>query len=193
MHEKKKYFWSILVLIILGSVLALFYFSRLPTTNNILYEKGYTIQNQEKFNFTMSIPNSALSKEIYLADGKKFKKNEIIVYQTDTISIYLEKIIPTNCDEGHLYFFFNCKHKCPKSGKILLTKKKSDQGYSRFFGLSNNILKTNESNYENSVFLVGGGPEEQFMLDIPADICKNTSGSIKIDAYCNCITYAKNT
>ena len=159
--------------------------------SDISSEKNYNIINQETFEFTISIPKSALPDAIYSSEGYEFKENEVIVYQTETTSIYLEKIMLANENDEYLYFMFNCSYNLPDSGTILVPYKKSDKGYNFCISLRSKDLTDEKYTYPEAVSVRGRGPSEQFAFYVSTDACKKAIGTIMIEASCNKLTYEK--
>ena len=184
---KKKIIVSISLVLLVGICISgIFLNDRLFETNihDITSEKKYRILNQEKIEITLSVPKSKLSEAIYSSKGQSFAENEIVVYQTDTTSIYLDKIMLSKESHAQLYFIFNCSYYLPDEGTILVPyKKNDDKSYSYEIDLASKDLTDDTTTYPEAVGLRGQGPSEQFVLYIATDVCKKAIGTMNIDSY----------
>ena len=160
--------------------------------DDIMSEQKYTIQNQENVEITLNIPKEILSEAIYTSEGQSFSENEAIVYQTDTTSIYLEKVFLSNDRNKHLCFMFNLFYNLPKSGTALAPLVRTDNGYSNDgFGLVSRVLADDVTTYPDALFISGKGPSQLFTIAVSADACKKAEGTMKIDLFINQLTYYK--
>jgi hypothetical protein len=164
-----------------------------PSIDDIIYEKHYTIQNQERFDFTLSVPVSALTEAIYSAEGQTFAKNDAIAFQTETTSIYLKKAMVSNESDALLYFIFDFAYDLPSSGTLLVPYQKVGRAYRDYLGLSNDDTTDDEIVYPDTVSLRGYGPSKQFTFYVAADVCKSAVGTLKFDVFCNEIAYSSIT
>lgn len=161
--------------------------------SDVMSEKRFTIKNQEDVEVTLSIPMSELSESIYTSEGRSFSENEVVVYQTDTTSIYLEKVFLSH--DGYLCFVLNHSYELPDSGVVLVpySKKKSSStaSYRGILGLVSREVSDDKTTYTEAVSVTGHGPSEIFSFAIPVEICKKLEGTMKIDLFTNQVTYAR--
>ena len=168
------------------------------TLDNILNEKGYTIEKQKLCNLTLSIPVDSLPDSIYSNEGLNFSKDDIIAYQNDTSVIYLEKVQFANEGDDQLFFIFNCSYDLPESGSILFPYEVADnevagKSYSTGIYIKSETLTDDAGSYDDAINFRGIGSGEQFAFYVSTDVCKNAVGSIKIEILCNELTYYKGT
>lgn len=157
---------------------------------DITTEKNHSIQDQKKTKITLSVPISKLSEKIYSSNGQRFAENEIIVYQTDTTSIYLYQAMLSNESDEDLYFLFNCSYHLPDDGTILIPYKVNDnKTYTDELDLASYDITDDASTYAETVHLRGRGPAEQFAFYVSADVCKKAIGTMNIDVLINQLTY----
>lgn len=190
---KKKILISVVLVLLSGVCIStLLLRDRLFETSiqDITSEQNYTIQAQEKTAVTLSIPKSKLSDAIYTSEGQSFSENEIVVYKTDTTTIYLEKVMLSNESNEQLYFVFNCSYDLPDDGAVLVPyKKNDDKSYSYEADLGSKDLTDDTTTYPEAVRLRGQGPSEQFVYYISADVCRKAVGTIRINSFMNRMTY----
>ena len=161
-----------------------------PITN----EQGYKITGQEEYDFTVSIPKSELPDSIYTSEGHTFDKDEIIVYETETTTIYLESV---NLHfETHLRFCFGFFFTAvPDNGSIFLPcrVRNGATGVLRTYYecLRNNDLTDSTKVYSDAVFNFGGHTEKQLSFYVLPDVYKEAEDVINIEAYVIELTYEK--
>lgn len=156
---------------------------------DITSEKGYKIINQETFDFAISIPKALLPDTCYTSEGHSFEENEVIVYQNETSSVYLEKVMLANEGDDRLYFMFNYSYDLPDSGSLLLPYQKTDNGYTYVINLQSKDLADSTHTYQDVVGLRARGPSEQFAFYVSTDVCKKATGTMTIKALCNQLTF----
>ena len=163
-----------------------------PKLKLITSENGYIITNQENVDFVISIDSSRLPESVFTPQGHTFKKNEVIVYQTETTTIYLENAMLSNESGELLYFSFDFDYDLPDAGTILTTY--------RFLGNNSatSVAKPSGSEitddagvHPDSVSLRGNGPGNKFVFYIASETCKNAEGVMTIGARCNQLSYIK--
>ena len=190
---KKKWLLRMMSSFILFLVLfTIIEYQNTPSLKNILNEKGIIIINQEEYPCTLSIPHSIITENAYLSSGQKFKTNEVIVHQTETSSIYLEKIMLSNESDSFLYFIFNFKNTYPDAGEVILPYLKTEYGYTNFSKLASKTLATETQEYKDAVSLRAQGPGTEFTFYVSADACRSAEGVLKIEAIFNNLTYTLN-
>lgn len=191
---KKKLFMCILdVVVIIIAILGLCFKDELLAIklDKIVEEDGYTIVGQESCDITLVIPKDELPDDIYTSEGHIFEEDEIIVYQTDTTTIYLEKVMLANEGDEQLYFMLNCSYDLPESGNIVLPYTVSEEGYSFDINLRNKALTDSVRKFPDALGMRGQGPEEQFAFYVSTDVCKAATGMMKIEAVANELSYAR--
>ena len=188
---KKPAVWVVLIAVLACIVLAVGLLTNPSAThlNEIIGEDGYTILNQEKHEFELTISKSALPDSIYSEKGCDFEENEVIVYSTDTTKIYLMHAQLANEGNDRMYFEFNYSYEYPDSGQILLPYQVKEEGY--FVNLMSKNISDSVAVYENAVALRGHGPGERFTLYIDTEVCQTASDYLVIPVFCNALTYTK--
>ena len=199
MNYKRPTFWGIAMAISSCVVVAVCFLTdpRGIKIKDITHEKEYTITRQVKKDLTLSIPKASLPDAIYTNEGYTFEENEIVAYQTDTSTIYLEQVMLSNEGAEYLYFIFNYSYNLRESGSVLLPYEIKGTGddwlYSPFAQPSSNTLMDDVRIYEDTVHLRANGPSEQFAFYVAADACKAADGTIRIQMICNELSYVKNS
>lgn len=160
---------------------------------NITTQRNYTITKQEDFDFTISIPKSTLSDNIYTSEGCEFEKDEVIVYETETTTICLEKIMLANESDDRLYFMFNYSYNLPDSGCILLPYKMTDKKYTSTnrINLRSKDITDQNTTYPEATSLRSLEHNNEFSFYVLTDVCKRAIGDIKFDVSCNKLSYVK--
>lgn len=188
LNYKKPAFWVIAAALAFCVILPVFFLTNpiSATVDNIINEKNYIITSQEKYNITLTVPKSLIKESAYTEKGQKFKKNEVIAYQTNTTTVYLQKIAVSKRGDEELLFIFNCSYgSIDKNNSILLPYTKINNGIEACVGLN-----SGDSAKDNvSVWL--SGPDEQFGYSISKEEIDNSAEDIKIYAFINKLTYVK--
>jgi len=162
------------------------------TRQKIFGQDGYVITEQKKVDITLSIPKDVLPDSIYTDEGHEFEKNEVVVYQTDTTTIYLKRIQLSNESENLLYFAFDYSHDFPETGTILtVTKVNENRTFSSSVGVRSKVLKDSKGSFEKAVSDRGNGPGDQVWFYVSAEACKAATGVMQIDMYCNELSYVE--
>lgn len=192
LHYKKPTLWIIITALVLSLVVAIAFLTNPLSTNVscIVNETGYRIVNQKQYSFTITIPKHVLTEKAYTSQGQKFNKNEVVVYENDTSSVYLEKVMLSNEGEDKLYLMFNyAYHDIDRYHSILLPYEKKDNGFSLCVGLLSGHIADATGIHRESVSIRGNGPDEKFAFYALTDVIKSASEFIKIGAVCNELTY----
>lgn len=190
--KRKRFAVCISIVIICICVIGIYMKSGPVKTDDPIttLENNDMIQNQERVEFTISIPKSELSESIYSPEGQSFSENEIVVYQTETTSIYLQKVMPLAEDDSQQVFLFNFSYDLPATGSFL-TPYLAENGAARtYFGLINSDLTDDHKIYTGAVSLRGHGPDKQIEFYIDADVCKKVVGTMGFRMYCNKVSYS---
>ena len=139
---------------------------------DITSEDGYRITQQQAADITLAVPMDALPDDIWQEDGHTFAPEEVVAYRTDTTTVYLDYVMPSNEDDEKLYIALACAYDLPESGTILLPYKVKDSTV-----------------YPDAVSLRGQGPGEKFAFYLSADVCRQAEGTLEIQVSCNELTY----
>jgi len=194
LHYKKPAFWVVAAALTAFVILAVCFLTNPPTASldKITGQQGYTIQQQTRANLTLSVPKEAIP-DIAYTEGHSFEKDEVIAYQTDTTSIYLERVQPANEGDDKLYFFFNCAYDLPDSGRILLPYwQKQDDTVTYGLNLNSRDLRDSVTVYPNAVSVRSHGPGEQFGFYVDTTVCKAATGILQFQVFCVELHYVKN-
>lgn len=198
LNYKKPAFWIVAASVIACVVVAVCFLTnpRGIKIEDITQEKGFTIAKQVKTDITLSVPKALLPDDIYTKEGCSFEENEVIAYQTDTSTIYLDRVMLANEGDEYLYFIFKCSYDLPESGSILFPYQikgtRDHLLYSPVVMASSRTLTDDRRAYEDAVRLRGSGPDEQFTFYVDTEACKVAEGTIQIQMICNELTYVKN-
>ncbi len=196
LNNKKLVVYITFALALVGAVVLLLVRSKsfAGTIENVFAEENYTIISQVPCDLTLSIPRNSIPEEAFTEEGYTFSENEIIAYQTETTSIYLEHVQLSNESDDDLYFSFNCYYKLPESGSFISSYYKTQEGWYRSdVSLKSKNLRDDVTAYEDTLAVRGHGPGQRFAFYVSADACKGAVGTIYIDVNsCYEITYHKN-
>ncbi|MGN0493033.1 MAG: M56 family metallopeptidase [Acutalibacteraceae bacterium] len=188
LNYKKPAFWIIAAALALCVILPVAFLTNpiSATLDNIINEKNYIIASQEKYNVILTVPKSVINESAYTEKGQKFKKNEAPVFETNTTTVYLKKIMLSNSSNNELFLIFDCSYgSIDKNNSVLIPYTKIKNGTNSCVGLnSGDIAKENVSVWSS-------GPDEQFGFSVAKETLKNSPEDIKIYAFLNKLTYAK--
>lgn len=168
------------------------------TSQRILEENGYTITDQHPCTVTLSIPKERIPEDAYTEEGHTFEKNEVIAYQDDTTTIYLQEIVGyshSEEEEGPLGLVFNCDYRFSESGSFLSPTIKEGKGsnssYRSSIELKNQSLQDDARVYQDAILIGGSGPNQQFLFYVPSNVLKKAVGSLRFQIVCSELTYRK--
>ena len=162
------------------------------TSQRILEEDGYAITDQRPCTVMLSISKEQIPEDAYTQEGHTFGKDEVIAYQDETTTIYLESIQLANEGPEFLYLIFNTSYDLPESGSILSTVyKNSDGSYRSDSDIRARSLRDDRNTYEDAVGIRSEGPAQMFTFYAETDVFKQAEGTVQFDHYCNQITYRK--
>ncbi len=186
---KKIFIWMSSIAIIIILVLGATYYSTRNDISEIMHERYNKILQQEMTEISLLISKDTFSEKAYTSEGQTFSEDEIIVYQTDTTSIYLEKVMLSNEDDEQLYFLFDCTYNIPKGKNQCIIHvpfdKHPTKGYSSALSLINNVLSDDETSYSDAVAIRGHGPSAKFAFYVSKEVCQQSVGIMKIDVNIN--------
>lgn len=185
---KKLCIWTLVVLMII-LVFAVTCYSTRNDISEIMQEENYSIVQQEMIGISLLISKGKFSEAAYTSEGQTFSEDEIIVYQTDTTSIYLEKVMLSYEDDEQLYFLFDCSYNLPQNKNQCIIQvpfdKDQKKGYSSALSLINNVLSADEISYSDAVTIRGYGPSAKFAFYVSKEACQNAVDNMKIDVNIN--------
>lgn len=162
------------------------------TLSNITKENGFTILDQREREIAISIPTAALPDSIYSAEGHTFEKDEIIVYQTLTTTIYLDNIRFSNEGEDKLYFKFNIEYTFFNTGTLTLLHQMTEDGAVFSNWMRDMTLTDDETFYFGAVSIRGVDGNTSLTLYVDTEVCKKAVGSLNFTvAGFNDLTYAR--
>ncbi len=159
---------------------------------DITSEDGYRITQQQAADITLAVPMDALPDDIWQEDGHTFAPEEVVAYRTDTTTVYLDYVMPSNEDDEKLYIALACAYDLPESGTILLPYKVKDSSANITSGEVNAASRDVTADgtvYPDAVSLRGQGPGEKFAFYLSADVCRQAEGTLEIQVSCNELTY----
>ena len=192
LHYQKPTFWVFLMTIAACFMVTVCFLANpiKPTIGYILSNDYYTVLTQNQANITLTIPKTALPDAIYTQSGHEFKKDEAVVYQTDTTAIYLYKAMISNESDDWLYFIFDFSYDFSNHGKVL-SPIAYYGGYYNTLQLRNKDLRDNSQVYPEALDIRGHGPGTMFAFYVSVDACKAAKENIYIDVSCDELIYAK--
>ena len=157
--------------------------------DEVLSEEGFHLSGLEPVILTLTVPKEVLSAEAYTHEGREFAENEVIVYQSETSSIYLTGIMQSNEEEDTLYFLFDYSYNLPEQGVLLTPFKFLDGKLEAIMRVPSTDLTSGGTVYENAVSIRGIGPSNMFALHVSADACRDASEALKLQAWGYPISY----
>lgn len=196
LNYKKPAFWIVLLAVILCIMVAVCFLTDpiKPNLEDILYQNRYQVLVQAEQHLDISIPKSALPEDIFSAEGHTFGEKEVIVYRTDTSTIYLKKAQLSNESDDQMYFTFDISYDFPKVGTILLPTRVEvgTRTSTNSFNLDSRMLCDGSIYFDNAVSVRGQNGLTQFVMYIDTDAVKQARGDLTFQMYMNQLTYARN-
>ena len=144
-----------------------------PNLNSIMEEKFCTILAHCPQSVKLNVPLDVLTEEAFTNAGQEFEKEEVVVYRTETSTIWLSSVMPANEGGEQMYFSFNISHKLSKAGTILVI---------------DSYFKLNKT---EDVSLRGVDPGQSFVCCVDTETARNNEESLEISLTMDQITYAK--
>jgi len=150
--------------------------------NKITQQKGYTITNQNEKAIKVTINKKKLPINIDFAQGVSFAKDDIILYQTDTSTMYLKSIEYANSDTEFLSLTFDFDYVLPEEAKIIVPYnvliKDNKISYSWGVAPYSKQVKDISKVFDNAISLHGTGPSEQFSIYLKANVFSEAKDEI---------------
>jgi len=194
LNYKKPAFWMIVLAVSVSGTLAVVFLTN-PVTSDvskIVDEKGYHILEQKPYEFAVTIPKDVLNEKAFTNEGQTFEKNEVIVYETETTNIYLEKVMLSNESEEWLYLVFNCSyHDLDKNESVILPYKRSEKGYTGVIEPKSENLADAMVIYDEAISMRGRGPSELFAIYADAKVVRNAWKYMEVKFVANELIYQK--
>lgn len=164
------------------------------SVQDITDQNGYTITAQSKHTYTITIPKEKLPDSIYTPEGHIFEENEVVVYETETTTVWLENVQLSNESEEQLYFKFNFSYRdLPESGAILRMYRENGNGTASSFSDLSWLAVTDDAAgfYPHAVTLRGQGPGESITYYMSTNVVREAVGSIRFESWCYEVEYKK--
>ena len=187
---KKPTLWVVVIAILVCAILAAcFLTDPIPTSvYNILEGRGYTVLANCPQTVELSVPSGRFTEEAFTSEGQHFKEKEIIVYETDTTTIWLSDVMLSNESDEQLYFTFDISYDFPAVGTALTAQ---NSIFDSYFGLNSKSVTGYSVIYQDAVSLRGTGPEQAFTLYVDTDVVRTEDGWLGFSVTMNQVTYAK--
>ena len=192
MNYKKPAFWVIVPAVILCVVVAVCFLTNPmePSIGDIISQDNYTVLTKNQVDVTLTISKADLPDDIYTKAEHEFGKEDIVVYQTETTTIYLCNALLAPKNDDLMYFLFDFSYDFSNYGKVL-SPIGYDGAYSDVLHLRSRDLRDNSNIYPDTVNTLGHGPGTQFAFVVSVDACKAAEENILIDVVCDEIIYSK--
>ena len=194
LNYKKPAFWIIMIAILFSCALAVAFLTN-PVSRDvdrIVKEKGYHIVEQIPYEFTATIPKDVLTEAAFTKEGQRFKKDEVIVYATESTNVYLEHVLLSNGSEEWIDLIFNFSyHDLDRQDSVILPYKISEKGYTFTINMKTEELADGMVIYDRAVSIRGHGPEEKFTVCADAKIVKNALRYMAVKLVANELVYSK--
>ena len=195
MNYKKPAFRLILVAVIACVFLAVCFLTnpKESVADDIYANKGYTVIYQQPIELTLSVDKTLLPDTIYTAEGHVFEEGEVVTYQTDHTTIYLQKVMLSNESDEQLYFLFDYFYDISNYGSLISPFYVKDKNgvVSTYMSLISRDLKDGKNTYPEALSVRGQGPGEVIAFYVSKDACKAAEEKIEIQIKCNQIFYAR--
>ena len=196
MYYKKPTFWIIIVSICICTIVAVCFLPnpKEPMMHDIYAHKGYTVLYQQPIELTLSVDKTLLPDAIYTKEGYEFEEGEVVAYQAEQTTIYLQEVVLSNESDEELYFVFNCSYNISNYGSLISPFYAKDKKgvVSTYMSLSSRDLKDGRNTYPEALSVRGQGPGEIMIFYVSKDACKAAEEKIEIPIKCNQIFYARN-
>ena len=183
LHYKKPAFWLMFFATMATCILAVLFLTS-PVTSDIhviTEEKGYEIINQEAYDLLLEIPKEILVEEVYSREGKEFESDEVIVYESETSTIYVKQILQSGDETNRLDFIFDISyHDLDKYNEVIVPYEISDLGYTFMIKARDEAAMTR-----------GTGPESSFTFTINIDLVQQSEDKMVLGLTANELTYRK--
>ena len=205
--KKQKNRWICLVLAIVLAVSAVgcsFIGTRKITLENIFEQKGFTILSQEEKDIELSFPSDKLPtyQEVATAETAELMvtQRNITAFQKGASTIRIEKIgvygrRPAGLNKDVLYICFTVQHELTDANTLLSISRVENTGEevtsSWIFAISDGIVYDENGAYEDSVDMIGYGPDDKFFAVMDASFYAQLSGEIKFSVHLNEIVYER--
>ncbi|WP_312699015.1 hypothetical protein [Sedimentibacter sp.] len=174
MRRNTKFIVLIAVLICLDIALILIRGLLNPSLNKITEQKGYTITNQTEKSIEITLDKKELPSDLNFDKSISFKKDDIIIYQTDTSTMYLKSIDYANSDTEYMSLTFDFYYDLPQEGTIIVPYDviKEHDGTSYLFVIATDSEQARDKSkvFDDAVSIHGQGPSEQFNVYLKKDV-----------------------
>lgn len=196
MRRNTKFIVLIAVLICLDITLILIRGLLNPSLNKITEQKGYTITNQVEKSIEIVLDKKELPSDLSFDNSISFKKDDIILCQTDTSTMYLKSIEYANSDTEYLSLTFDFYYDLPQEGTIIVPydviKEHDRTSYSFGLNMTTGQAKDKSKVFDKAVSMNGQGPSEQFSIYLETDVLIEAEDEISfvVDKF-NELSYTK--
>ncbi len=181
-----KFIVLIAVLICMIIILILIRALLNPTLNKITEQKGYMITNQTEKSIEIILDKKELPSNIDFDESIAFEKGDIILYQTDTSTMYLKSIEYVNSDTEYLSLTFDFYYDLTEEGTITVPYEvliEHDKVlYSGGVFLYSEQARDKSKVFDKAVSIHGQGPSEQFSIYLRTDVFTQAKDEISFVA-----------
>ncbi|MBQ8239099.1 MAG: M56 family metallopeptidase [Oscillospiraceae bacterium] len=196
LNYKKPAFWIVVLAIILCGVVAVCFLTDPVslTVHDILESDDYTILAQCDQYVDLIIPLDVLNQIKSSEDGCEFHEKEVVVFESDTSTIWLRSTQYANEGAERMYFEFDISYELPKVGTILLPYWINEEsGYRTDFRIASNPSFEDTYTYDDSGLDVRGtGPDNRFTVYVDTAVAMQPYFHYMTIGVCmNQLTYAK--
>ena len=196
LNYKKPAFWFVVLAVILCIVVAVCFLTDPVslTTSDIMESGDYTILAQCDQYLDLIIPLDVLNQIQSSEDGCEFDVKEVIVFESDTSTIWLRSTQFANEGAERMYFEFDISYDLPKVGTILLPYcKNEDNTISSDWHIAHNPAFEDTFAYDDNGFDVRGtGPDNRFTVYVDTAVAMQPYFDYMTIGVCmNQLTYAK--
>ncbi|NYB74332.1 hypothetical protein HZF24_09325 [Sedimentibacter hydroxybenzoicus DSM 7310] len=188
----------VLIAVLICMIIALIFIRGLlnPGLNKITQQKGYIITGQNEKSIEIKIDKDDLSPNIDLDEVISFEKDDIILYKTDTSTMYLKSIEYENSDKEYLSLTFDFYYDLPQEGTIIVPyevlAEHDSTSYSFRIVMHSKQAKDKSKVFDKAVSVHGQGPSEQFSIYLKTDVFTEAEDEISfiVDGF-NELSYIK--
>ena len=200
LNYKKPAFWIILVALVACAAAAVCFLTDPvePTVDTVAYQQGYGITEMTTgINMEIKVPLDVLSDSAYSERGQSFGEDEVIVYQTNNTSLYLENASYRNGETEYLFLTFAFAYDISDEGVIrTMFIPNIEDGASTITTLSlyhrSKEVSDSKTTYMDALYFRGETAGVSFTVGVKTDVIKEASDYISFQlANLTDITYEK--
>ena len=184
MKKKSWIFLAVIVIILIALTIILFGFKKVNILD-VVEQNGFQIVNQEETSMELTIYKKDLPEECFTREGHEFKENEIILYQDEINTIYLEKVMYDDDAYEYLYFGIAFSYDLSEYGTVLVPyeinlENEDVKDYTMLGKLESKDIQDKGSFYHDAAYFRGQGSGERVAICVNSDAFEQAEEYITI-------------